>query len=232
MVEKTKEKVAGMFNQISGTYDLANHLLSLGMDFRWRKKVAAELEKYRPQSVLDLACGTCDLALAIKKQIPQSFVLGIDLAEKMLALAAAKTGKSDAINEVSLAKADIERMPFPDQSFNAASIAFGIRNLERRDRGLLEIRRVLKPGGVLAVLEFSMPKKGLFAAVYSFYLGKLLPMLGRLISGKEAYFYLRDTIREFPGPGQFSRELENAGFGLKDSIRLSRGAVFLYIAQK
>jgi len=221
-----------MFNEISGVYDLANHLLSLGLDFRWRKKVAAELEKYHPESVLDLACGTAELALAIKKQNPEGFITGVDVAEKMLALAAEKIIKADAGNELSLAKADIEQMPFRDNSFEAASIAFGIRNLEQRAKGLKEICRVLKPGGVLAVLEFSMPEKGFFAVIYNLYLGKFLPLLGRIISGKQAYFYLRDTIREFPGPNEFCHELRNAGFDLKECIALSQGAVFLYLAEK
>jgi len=221
-----------MFNELARVYDLGNHLLSLGLDFGWRKRLAQELAKYAPATVLDLAAGTAGLALALKKQLPKASLIGIDLAENMLQVAARKIRKRGLEKGISLARADIERMPFPDQSFDAASIAFGIRNLERRGQGLAEIRRVLKPGGILAVLEFALPDQGAFARLYSIYLGKLLPWIGKLVSGESSYFYLRDTIREFPAPGIFAEELKEAGFSPKTTLPLGRGAVILFLAQK
>lgn len=232
MAEKDKGRVARMFNELAPVYDLGNHLLSLGLDFRWRKRLAKELGKYQPESVLDLASGTADLAIAIKKRLPEALTVGIDLAAKMLARAGRKIARSGPGGSIALALADVEDLPFADQSFSAASIGFGVRNLEARPRGLSEILRVLRPGGVLAVLEFSMPEKGWFAGFYRIYLGMLLPWIGKILSGKASYFYLRDTIAEFPSPAEFAAELEAAGFLVKQAASLSRGAVWLYVAEK
>ena len=221
-----------MFNDLAGVYDLGNHLLSFGLDFLWRKRLAAELGRFRPDTVLDMACGTMDLAIAIKKQNPQAAIVGIDLAEKMLGLGAKKIRAQGLENKIFSAQADIEQMPFGDESFAAASIAFGIRNVERREEALLEIRRVLKKDGVLAVLEFSLPRSGLFAAIYQIYLGALLPLVGKILSKGKSYFYLRDTIAEFPAPDAFCAELRSAGFAESRSISLSGGAVRIYLAQR
>jgi len=221
-----------MFNKLAGVYDLGNHLLSLGLDFGWRKRLARELVSYAPKTILDLASGTADLALALKKQLTEASVIGIDLAENMLKIAAGKVLKHKLENHITLALADIEEMPFPDQSFDAVSIAFGIRNLEHRAKGLAEINRVLKPGGVLAVLEFTLPEPGLFARIYSIYLGKLLPWAGKLLSGEPSYLYLRNTIHEFPPPEAFAQELKAAGFVLQASIPLTRQTVMLFLAKK
>jgi demethylmenaquinone methyltransferase/2-methoxy-6-polyprenyl-1,4-benzoquinol methylase len=232
MVEKRKKVIAGMFNDLAQVYDLGNHLLSLGLDFLWRKRLAVELAKYRPESVLDLACGTADLAIAINKRNPEACIVGIDLAEKMLEVGARKILGRGLADKILLTAGDIEQMPFAEQSFSAATIAFGIRNVEQRAEGLSEIFRVLKPGGVFAVLEFSMPQKGLFSRFYDVYLGRLLPLIGKILSGEQSYFYLRDTIREFPNPAAFVNELKAAGFLVSTTIPLARGAVCLYIAQK
>lgn len=221
-----------MFNDLAPVYDLGNHLLSFGLDFLWRKRLAEELKKFQPETVLDLACGTMDLALAVRKRNPAATVVGIDLAGNMLRLGAEKVRAGGLGEAVFPAQADIEQMPFADESFSAASIAFGIRNVERRERALSEIRRVLKPGGVLAVLEFSLPEKGLFAKIYRVYLGTFLPLAGKILSGGKSYFYLRDTIAEFPSPEQFCEELKAAGFASAGSEGLSGGAVRLYLAQR
>jgi len=232
MLEKKKEQVIGMFGQIAWVYDLANHFLSFGLDFLWRKKLALALKNYQPQSVLDLASGTLDLSIAVKKYNPDSMVFAIDLSEPMLKLGAKKLAKKGLAQSIFLAQADIEQLPFPDQCFFALSIAFGVRNLENREKGLKEMFRVLKPGGALAILEFNLPKKGIFGMIYRFYLTGVLPFLGRILSGKHAYFYLRDTILDFPEPELFSLELKQAGFTLQKLIPLSQGAVYLYLAEK
>ena len=231
-MEKARDRVAKMFNDLAGVYDLGNHLLSFGLDFLWRKRLAQELKKFSPDTLLDMACGTMDLAIAIKKQNPEAWVIGIDLAEKMLELSAKKIRGQGLETSIFSAQADIEQMPFEDESFAAASIAFGIRNVEHREEALREIRRVLKTGGMLAVLEFSVPKKGAFAAIYRVYLGTFLPLIGKILSRGKSYFYLRDTIAEFPAPEQFCKELERAGFDKPRTIALSRGAVVLYLAKK
>jgi len=232
MLEKKKEQVIGMFNQIAWVYDFANHFLSFGMDYLWRRRLALELKSYQPQSVLDLASGTLDLSIAVKKHNPDSMVFAIDLSEQMLKLGANKLGRKVLTQSIILAQADIEQLPFPDQSFSALTIAFGVRNLENREKGLREMFRILKPGGVLAILEFNLPKKGMFGMIYKFYLTSLLPVLGRILSGKSAYFYLRDTILNFPAPEPFSLELKQAGFMGVRAIPLSQKAVYLYLAEK
>jgi demethylmenaquinone methyltransferase / 2-methoxy-6-polyprenyl-1,4-benzoquinol methylase len=232
MTEKDRDRVARMFDQLAPVYDLGNHLLSFGLDFLWRKRLASELKKFAPLAVLDLACGTMDLAIAIKKQNPGATVTGIDLAGQMLKLGAEKVRAKGLESEILSARADIERMPFADESFDAASIAFGIRNVEHREAALLEIRRVLKPGGVFCVLEFTLPKNGMFAALYRLYLGTMLPLIGKILSGGKSYFYLRDTIAEFPGPDGFQKELEATGFSVVRSIGLSGGAVYIHLAQR
>jgi len=221
-----------MFDEIAGIYDLGNHLLSLGQDFFWRKRLAMELRNYQPLAVLDLGSGTGDLAFAVKKQNPDATIIGIDLAKNMLKIGADKILKCGLKDSIFLAQADIEQMPFPEQSFDATTIAFGVRNLEDRSKGLAEIFRILNPGGVFAVLEFSLPEKGFFSRIYRFYLGGILPRLGQLIGGQSAYFYLRDTIQEFPPSHLFSYELAQAGFVIKELTALSLGSVCLYLAEK
>jgi len=232
MVEKARDRVAKMFNDLAGVYDLGNHTLSFGLDFLWRKRLADELGKFKPETVLDLACGTMDLAITVKKQNPGAMIVGVDLAEKMLELGAKKIRAKGLEGDLFLSQADIEQMPFGDCSFAAASIAFGIRNVEHRGEALLEIRRVLRKDGVLAVLEFSVPEKGAFAAIYRVYLGTILPLVGKILSGGKSYFYLRDTIAQFPAPDAFCAELRSAGFAESRSISLSGGAVRIYLAQR
>jgi len=221
-----------MFDRIAGIYDLGNHLLSLGQDFSWRKKLSLALKEFQPGVILDLAAGTADLAIALKRQIPDSEIIALDLAQKMLLRAAEKINRKKLQNSVFLAGADIEQMPFPDQSFDALTIGFGIRNLESRAKGLAEIFRILKPGGAFAILEFSLPESGVFAHLYHTYLNILLPRIGKILRGQNAYFYLRDTIQEFPAPSQFSQELNQAGFLSINITPLSRGIVTLYLALK
>ncbi len=230
MTEKQKNAVTGMFDRIAGIYDLGNHSLSLGQDFLWRKKLGRSLAQYHPRSVLDLAAGTGDLAITIRRQNPDAEIVALDLARKMLVRAGEKIQRKSLPDFIFPAAGDIEQMPFPNQCFDAAAIAFGIRNLEQRATGLAEIFRILKPGGVFAILEFSLPEPGIFGSLYRFYLGSLLPRLGRILGGQSAYFYLRDTIREFPSPAQFAEELTQAGFLCQKIAPLSSGAVTLYLA--
>lgn len=232
MPDQRKSVVIGMFDRIAGIYDLGNHVLSLGLDFAWRKRLARELAAYHPAAALDLACGTGDLAFAIKKEIPSVNILGVDLAMAMLEIFERKIKRRGMSDSISVLPGDVEALPMSDGRFDAAAMAFGIRNLENRPQGLAEIFRVLKPGGVLALLEFSLPEPSWFATLYRLYLGTMLPLIGRVLGGDRAYFYLRDTIREFPAPPEFCRELEAAGFVIKASIALSRGAVQLYLAEK
>jgi len=232
MLEKRKQAISRMFDEIAGIYDLGNHLLSLGQDFFWRKRVAGELALSGLELILDMASGTGDMGVTIAKKNPDAQIFAIDFAMKMLALGSKKIEKKGLSGRIFFAGADIEEMPFPEQSFDAATIAFGVRNFENREKGLEEIFRVLKPGGILAVLEFSLPDKGWFAGIYRFYLCKVLPRIGRIIGGQSAYFYLRDSILDFPSPELFAEELKASGFLLKKIIPLSGSTVQLYLAEK
>lgn len=232
MVEKKKHQVQRMFEEIAGIYDLGNHLLSLGQDFFWRKRVAEELKSLKRKEVLDLASGTADLAIAILQRNPEANVMALDFARKMLELGAEKSRKKGLDAKIAFIGADLEQMPFLDESFEVATIAFGLRNLEHRDKALVEIFRVLKPGGIFAVLEFHLPASGIFSKIYQFYLRIVLPRLGKILGGKSAYFYLRDTIQEFALPAQLLEEFKKAGFRIIKFFPLSQGIVYFYLAEK
>jgi len=225
-------EILEMFEKISPVYDLANHLLSLGMDFYWRKKLAEKIKPYQPEAILDLACGTMDLGIASKKILPEAEFYFSDFSLKMLKLGIRKLEKIGFFKESSLILADAQELPFKKESFSAVIIGFGVRNFPEPQEALKEMYRVLCPGGILGILEFSLPKNFLFRIIYQFYLGWLLPAIGYLLSGERAYYYLRDSIKNFPPPKDFEKELEQAGFELKASIGLTQGVCWLYLAEK
>lgn len=210
------ERVREMFTEIAPTYDLLNRLLSLGVDRRWRAEAAAAALAAHPAGaapprVLDVASGTGDLAFALKRHRPEAQVVGADFSEAMLELAREKAGKQGL--EVEFVAADGTDLPFDDGSFDALTIAYGLRNFADPDAGLREFRRVLRPGGRLVVLEFPPPPKGPFGAAFRFYFRQLLPRLGGLVSGKRsAYAYLPESVLAFLTPEELSRRLGSAGF--------------------
>lgn len=227
-----KGQVEKMFDHISPHYDLLNHLLSVNIDKIWRKKAVQLLEHFKPQSILDVATGTADFALAAAKLHPKK-ITGIDLSEGMLSIGRKKIEKKGLTNLIQLLKEDSEALPFDNCSYDAAIVGFGVRNFENLEKGLREILRVLKPGGVFIVLEFSKPQNKMFRWLYFLYFTKILPFLGRLVSkDHRAYTYLPESVREFPDGDEFTAVLKSIGFEKCRWLPQTMGIATIYEAQK
>ena len=218
-------KVRGIFSSIAERYDLANHLLSGGLDFLWRSRAVRMVEKWHPHSVLDLATGSGDLALAMQKAMPQAHIIGADFCLPMLQIAARK-------NLSPLVVADGTNLPFADASFDAVTVAFGLRNMESWPGALREISRVLRPGGHLLLLDFSMPRPPLDAA-YRLYLHRILPRFAGLLTGhRVGYEYLGESIEAFPSGQAMLDLLGSANFSATRAHPLAAGIVSIYTAEK
>jgi demethylmenaquinone methyltransferase / 2-methoxy-6-polyprenyl-1,4-benzoquinol methylase len=227
-----KEEVRGMFNRIAHRYDYLNHFLSMGIDKIWRKKLRRRLARFQPHSIIDVATGTGDLAIELARLNPIEIV-GVDIAEEMLKYGEQKIQRRNLQHMIRMQQADSEDLPFADHSFDAATIAYGVRNFETPLKGLKEIYRVLKPGGVLLILEFGMPQKFPVKQAYSFYFNFILPFWGKIFSGSyESYKYLPESVRIFPYGKAFATILEKAGFTKVNAIPLSQGITYLYEARK
>lgn len=227
-----KEQVAQMFNSISGRYDFLNHLLSLGIDKRWRKKAIRILEAAKPKLILDVATGTADFALQALSINPEKIV-GVDISDGMLEVGRKKVSQRGLNSKIELRLADSENLPFPDNNFDAVTVGFGVRNFENLKKGLLEINRVMKPGALLVVLEFSRPSRFPFKQVYNFYFKFILPKIGRLVShDKSAYTYLPESVEAFPDGDKFVAILQETGFINTACKSLTFGVSSIYTAQK
>ena len=227
-----KVQVQAMFNNIAGRYDLLNHLLSMGIDRGWRKKLVKLMAKDRPRRILDMATGTADLAIAAAKINPEN-ITGTDIAEEMLAIGQEKVNKLGLGETITLLKADSENLPFGNSEFDAAMVAFGVRNYENLPKGLSEMCRVLKPGSRAFILEFSKPRKFPVKQVFGFYSRFILPVIGRLVSkNSTAYTYLPESVAAFPQDDQFLKIMLEAGFSEAEFISLSFGITNLYIGKK
>lgn len=214
--------VQAMFARIARRYDFLNRVLSAGIDRRWRARLVRRLGPLEGREVLDVACGTGDLAFELAEAGAR--VVGLDFTREMLVLARAK----DRAARVSFLNGDALALPFERASFDAATIAFGLRNLEDRRKGLAELARVVRPGGTVMVLEFSLPPSRLLAAPYRFYFTRVLPRVGALVSGDdEAYRYLPDTVLAWPEPSELERELQSVGLVRCGFERLSGGIACL-----
>lgn len=219
-----------MFDQISHRYDFLNHFLSLGIDKLWRKKAVKILRSFNPDTVLDVATGTADFAIAALDSGAKEIV-GIDISEGMLSVGREKVKKYNG--RIRLERGDSEHIQFNDQTFDAIIVAFGVRNFEHLQKGLAEMRRVLKPGGHLIVLEFSKPSAFPVKQVYNFYFKYILPFWGNLLAKhKTAYSYLPESVMAFPEGEQFVAELKKAGYSSAENRPLSFGISSIYIAQK
>lgn len=227
-----KEKVVGMFNSIAPTYDFLNHFLSLNIDKVWRRKLVKLVAPYKPERILDVASGTGDLAIALNKLKP-SGIVGVDISEGMLEVGRKKIARKGLSNTITLLYGDSENLPFPTNSFNAVTVSFGVRNFAHLDLGLSDMCRVLKPGGVVAVLEFSMPRRFPVVQLYKFYFLKMLPFFGKMFSGhSDAYTYLPESVLQFPSGEKFLRLMEEAGFSNVKEKRLSFGIASIYTGEK
>jgi demethylmenaquinone methyltransferase/2-methoxy-6-polyprenyl-1,4-benzoquinol methylase len=230
--QSKKDQVEEMFNNISPKYDLLNHLLSANIDRIWRKKTIKKLSSFRPSYVLDIATGTGDFAVAATK-LADVKVVGIDISEGMLDIGRKKIEKKGLTGLVELVKADSENLPFENNLFDAAIVGFGVRNFENLKKGLSEIYRVLKPGAVFYVLEFSKPKKTPVKQIYYFYFKNILPFIGRLVSrDNRAYTYLPESVNEFPDGDKFLTILAEVGFTENKCFPQTFGIASVYEARK
>jgi demethylmenaquinone methyltransferase/2-methoxy-6-polyprenyl-1,4-benzoquinol methylase len=224
-----------MFDAIAGRYDLLNHLLSAGRDKQWRKRAVAQLQLTGMETVLDLCTGTADLAMAaVEGPTRARRVVGVDFSAAMLEIGkkkiAAATGTSAPI---ALIRGDATRIPLADGSVNAVTIGFGIRNVQQPMTACQEILRVLRPGGRLVILEFSLPRSTALRKLYLWYFRGVLPAVGRAISKHpSAYAYLPASVEAFPTPEAFCNELRHAGFGTVRAVPLTFGIVYMFVAVK
>lgn len=227
-----KEQVARMFNSISGNYDFLNHFLSLGIDIHWRKKAIRLLEKSQPKVILDVATGTGDFALATLKLKPTE-VIGVDISEGMLEVGRKKVKAQGHEQIIDLRLGDSENLPFEENKFDAAIVAFGVRNFENLEKGLSEMLRVLKPGGKLIVLEFSKPRAFPFKQIYNFYFNFILPKVGKVISkDSSAYTYLPESVKAFPDGSAFVDIMNKLGYQQTACTPLTFGISSLYTGSK
>jgi demethylmenaquinone methyltransferase/2-methoxy-6-polyprenyl-1,4-benzoquinol methylase len=223
-----------MFDAIAGRYDLLNHLLSAGLDRRWRKRAIAALNLTGTETVLDICTGTADLALAAR-ECPKSAhrVLGVDFAGAMLQIGKEKVRRAGLDSSIALVRGDATRLPVRDAAVHAVTIAFGIRNVDQPAAACAEMARVLHPGGRLVILEFSTPRAPILRRFYLWYFRHALPLIGRLISKHpSAYSYLPESVGAFPPPDEFARQLGAAGFGNIACVPLSFGIVYIFVATK
>ncbi len=217
-----------MFNSIAHRYDYLNHFLSMGIDRLWRRKLRKRLSVYKPEKILDVATGTGDLAIELAKLKPRQ-IIGVDIAETMLEMGDKKIIKKNLQHMIQLQQGDSEDLPFENDTFDAAVISYGVRNFETPLKGLKEIHRVLKPGGVILILEFGMPGSFPVKQLYSFYFNAILPFWGKVFSGSyESYKYLPESVKTFPYGKNFTDLLEQAGFGNTSATSLSQGITYLY----
>lgn len=232
---KAPARIAGMFDSIAHRYDRLNHLLSVGLDKRWRARAVRELALTGTEDVLDMCTGTADLAVeAVTSSAGRARdVVGVDFAGEMLRLGLVKIHKAGLTDRIHLVRGDATQVPLPDARFDAAMVAFGIRNVLEPAHAIREFSRVLKPGGRLAVLEFGFPRIPGIKAAYRWYFKSLLPRVGRLISKHgEAYSYLPASVEQFPSPEAFASLLTQNGFATVRTVSLTLGIVYLYVATK
>jgi demethylmenaquinone methyltransferase/2-methoxy-6-polyprenyl-1,4-benzoquinol methylase len=231
-LKSKKDQVAGMFDNIAYRYDFLNRFLSGGTDVLWRKKMVDELKPLAPKTILDVATGTGDVAIMAARRLNPDRITGIDISEKMLEIGRKKITKLLLNNKIALLKGDSEAINSGDNSFDAVTVAFGVRNFENLEKGLSEILRVLKPGGKLVILEFSRPV-GSFRWIYNLYMNNLAPFFGKLFcKDKEAYQYLHSSVKAFPEGKTFLHILQQVGFHETTLNRLSLGICTIYCGRK
>ncbi|NCT93593.1 MAG: bifunctional demethylmenaquinone methyltransferase/2-methoxy-6-polyprenyl-1,4-benzoquinol methylase UbiE [Chitinophagaceae bacterium] len=228
-----KQQVARMFDSIAFRYDFLNRFMSGGIDLYWRKKAIRELKAIAPKQVLDVATGTGDVAIMTYEMLKPEKIFGIDISEGMLALGRKKLEKLQLQDTIVLQGGDSEAIQFPDQYFDAITVAFGVRNFENLEKGLREMYRVLKPGGKLVVLEFSKPDAIGFKNLYSLYMKVVAPGFGKWVAkNKDAYQYLNDSVQAFPEGHSFLNIMHEAGFTQTYLKKLSFGICTIYCGSK
>lgn len=230
--QQKKLQVEQMFDNIAPKYDFLNHFLSLGIDKLWRKKAIRILSTYNPADILDVATGTGDFAVAASKLKPRK-ITGFDISEQMLQVGRDKVKRLGLDQLIEFQKGDSEAMPFNNNSFDAITVAFGVRNFENLENGLKEFHRVLKDEGVAIILEFSKPRHFPMKQFYFFYFFRILPFIGKLVSkDSSAYSYLPESVMAFPDDQKFLSILNRVGFSRARQKRLTFGIATIYVAQK
>lgn len=227
-----KEQVAEMFDAIAPRYDFLNRFLSAGIDVRWRKKALRQLKSIQPQLLLDVATGTADVAIMAAKLLQPKKIIGIDISKKMLEGGRVKIEQKNLQSIIELQSGDSETINFPDNTFDAVTVAFGVRNFENLEQGLGEIYRVLKPGGRLVVLEFSKPTLPGFRQLSNWYIGWISPKIAGTVSNKQAYQYLNNSIQAFPEGKEFVAVLSKTGFKSTSCKPLTFGISSIYTGDK
>ena len=228
-----KSQVSRMFNKIAPYYDFLNHFLSLGVDNLWRKRAIKQLVASKPKHLLDIATGTADLAIEAHKQLHPNKIVGVDISTEMLEIGRKKINKKGLENTIELVEGDSENLYFENNTFDAITVAFGVRNFENLEKGLKEMNRVLKQDGQLVILEFSKPSIFPFKQLFNLYFKYILPTIGKLTSkDSQAYRYLYDSVQAFPDGDNFITILENSGFKSIQCISLSLGICSIYTGKK
>jgi len=228
-----KEQVAHMFNNIAPRYDFLNRFLSAGIDISWRKKALSLLKKDNPKKILDIATGTADVAILATSILSPEKVIGIDISEGMLSFGRQKIKNLQLQDVIELQQGDSEAIQFEDESFDAVTVSFGVRNFQHLENGLTEIKRVLRKGGKLVILEFSRPSLPGIQQLYKLYMSVLAPGIGKIFSNNRgAYQYLNDSVQKFPEGKDFISVLDSIGFHNTSFKRLSLGICSIYIGEK
>ena len=228
-----KQQVAAMFDDIAFKYDFLNRFLSAGIDIRWRKKAIQQIKALQPKKILDVATGTADVAIMASAILKPEKIIGIDISDGMLEMGRKKVEKAGLKEIIELLNGDSETINFEDNSFDAVTVAFGVRNFQHLEKGLSEILRVLKPGGKLVVLEFSRPKMPGVRTMYNLYMKLICPNVGKLFSkNRNAYKYLDESIQKFPEGKNFTLILDNLGYSNTYCKPLSLGICSIYCGTK
>jgi len=232
VLNKEEDQICDMFNNVSSRYDILNKILSFGIDCMWRKKLVKYLKPYKPRKVIDLATGTGNLAIRIAKIKPQS-ITAVDNSERMLFLGRKKIKKRKLEKIIKFKFASCSNLPFEKESFDAVTVAFGVRNFNNPLQAMKEAYRVMENNGVIMVLEFGMPENPIIRIPFLFYFTRLLPFIGGVLSGyKYAYSYLTTSVKSFPCGDDFTKILDEAGFVGSQYVRCTFGVTYLYIARK
>ncbi len=228
-----KKQVADMFDNIARRYDFLNRLLSLGIDKIWRKKAIEQLRAKNPKIILDVATGTADVALETARRLQPKKIIGVDISNEMLSYGRRKIAKQSLGHIIELREGDSENLPFQDNTFDAITVAFGVRNFENLEAGLSEMRRVLKDNGKLVVLEFSRPDIFPFKQIFHFYFRNILPLIGKWTSqDPRAYSYLYESVQAFPEGEAFLNILQKIGYKTYQCKKLTLGICSIYSAEK
>jgi demethylmenaquinone methyltransferase/2-methoxy-6-polyprenyl-1,4-benzoquinol methylase len=231
--ENKKNQVSKMFDNIAPYYDFLNRFLSLGIDTIWRKKAIEELLDLDPKKILDVATGTGDVAIEMTKRLNPSQIIGLDISKEMLEIGKKKINKRDLSKIIEMEVGDSEDLRFEDNTFDAITVSFGVRNFENLEKGIAEMNRVLKKDGKLIVLEFSRPSVFPIKQAFNFYFKYILPLIGRLTSkDKRAYSYLYESVQAFPEGNNFLKVLDKTGFKSNTCKRLSLGICSIYTGIK